>query len=302
MRASVVIATRNNPELVVDAVESILAGTVVPDELIVVDQSDPVSPGVSALAEAHPAVRVLASKRVGLSSGRNDGIAASSGQALVFTDDDVLVDSRWLEHMLAALAGLGERGAVTGRVLAGEAEVAGGKALSLATSPEPAVFEGRMRRDPLSGNSFALLRSVFDACGAFDERLGPGARYPSADDNDFGYRLLRNGYRIQYVPEAIVYHRARRAGRALARTLREYGRGQGGFIAKHALMGDGWMLSRLGTGSLFWLRRMARRPLRERRPRGHGDVRYLLAFFGGAAQWALEDVLCRRPFGPRRTS
>ena len=290
MRASVVIATRDNPELVVDAVESILAGTVVPDELIVVDQSDPVAPEVWALARSHPAVRVVASSRVGQTRGRNDGIAASSAEALVLTDDDVLVDSRWLEHMLGALAVLGEGGAVTGRVLAGEPEVAGGVALSLAPDPEPAVFEGRIRRDPLSGNSFALLRSVFEACGEFDERLGPGSKYPSADDNDFGYRLLRDGYRIQYVPEAIVYHRARRAGRALAGTLRDYGRGQGGFIAKHALMGDRWMLSRLWTGSRFWLRRIARRPLRERRLRGHGDVRYLLAFFGGAANWALDEI------------
>lgn len=290
MKASVVIATRNNPGLVVDAVTSILAGTVVPEELIVVDQSDRIAPEVQALTDAHPGVRVVASSRLGQSSGRNDGVATSTAEAIVLTDDDVLVDPRWLEHLLAALQTLGEDGAVTGRVLAGEPEIEGGQALSLATNPEPAVFEGRIRRDPLSGNSFALLRSVFEAVGEFEERLGPGSRYSSADDNDFGYRLLRDGYRIQYVPEAIVYHRARRAGRALARTHRDYGRGQGAFIAKHALAGDRWMLSRFGTGTMFWLRRMVARPLRERRLRGHGDVRYLLAFLGGAAGWTVDEA------------
>jgi len=54
MTSCVVIATRGNSRLVGDAVRSILAGTVMPDELVVVDQSNPVEPEVWALAEAHP--------------------------------------------------------------------------------------------------------------------------------------------------------------------------------------------------------------------------------------------------------
>ena len=294
MTSCVVIATRGNSLLVGDAVRSILAGTVIPDELVVVDQSDPVEPEVWALAEAHPAVRIVASTSVGLSRGRNEGIAACAAEAIVLTDDDVLVDPHWLEHMLDALAVVGDRGAVTGRVLAGAPEIEGGTALSLATDEQPAVFEGKLRRDPLSGNSMAFLRSVFEACGEFDERLGAGSRYSSAEDNDFGYRLLRDGFRIHYVPAAIVHHRARRAGRALNKTNRDYGRGQGAFLAKHALAGDRWILSRFATATSFWLRRLARRPLRERSIHGHGDIRYLVAFFGGAAGWSLDELVRRR--------
>ncbi|MDX6515367.1 MAG: hypothetical protein QOH73_1033 [Gaiellaceae bacterium] len=285
----VVIGTRGNPELVVAAVDSILAGTVVPDELVVVDQTRPVDPGVRALAEAHEQVRVIDSTSVGLSSARNEGIAATTSDVVAFTDDDVFVDPRWLEEMLAGLERAGPRAAVTGRVVAGPPEVPGGTALSLATGTEPAVYEGLIRRDPLSGNSLAARRQAFDECGLFDERLGPGAPYASADDNDFGYRLLRAGYSIHFLPAAVVVHRAWRAGGSLRKVQRDYGRGQGAFIAKHALSGDAWMRGRFRSATRWWLVRMLRRPLRERGLRGHGELTYLLAFLHAILDWWVHE-------------
>ena len=291
MKASVVIGTRANPTLVLDAVESILAGTLLPDELIIVDQSNPVDSTVLALGALHPIVRVIESTSEGHSSARNEGILASRFDAVVFTDDDVLVDPSWLKEMLDGLEQAGPRAVATGRVLAGPPEVPGGTALSLATDPKPAVFEGQIRRDPLSGNSMAIPRCVFDECGYFDELLGAGGAFNSADDNDFGYRLLRSGYRIHYLPQAVVYHRARRTGRELAKTNWDYGRGQGAFIAKHAFEGDRWIRSRFRTTLRFWVTRFARRPLRERTIRGHGDLTYVLAFLSAAAQWWLRELI-----------
>jgi GT2 family glycosyltransferase len=297
MMTGVVIGTRANPGLVVDAVRSVLAGTLLPDELIVVDQSNPVDSAVLALEALHPIVRVIESTSVGLSSARNEGVRASTVDAVVFTDDDVLVDPRWLEQIVAGLELAGPRAVATGRVLAGSPEVPGGTALSLATDPAPRVFEGQIRRDPLSGNSMAIPRTAFAECGYFDELLGPGGAFNSADDNDFGYRLLRAGYRIHYIPDAVVYHRARRAGRELAKVNWDYGRGQGAFLAKHTLRGDHWTRSRFRTTLRFWATRWACRPLRERTIRGHGELTYVLAFLSAAVQWwlqALPSLLRRR--------
>ena len=49
---------------------------------------------------------------------------------------------------------------------------------------------------------------VFEQVGGFDARLGAGSRFPAADDNDLGFRLLKAGYEIVYAPEPVVYHRA----------------------------------------------------------------------------------------------
>ncbi len=278
-----------------------MSGARLPDRVVVVDQSDPVDPAVLALAVEFGAVEVIESSSVGLARGQNEGIAACKTQVVLFTDDDVLVDREWLGNMVVALQRVGKGAAVTGRVLSGPAEVPDGVALSLATDTEAAVFEGLIRRDPLAGNSMGFFRSTFDEHGGFDERLGPGARFSSASDNDFGYRLLRAGYCIHYIPEAIVYHRAIRAGAALRKVNRDYGRGQAAFLAKHALAGDVWARSRFRTTFAFWLRRLVLRPLRARSIRGHGDVTYLAAFVGGALEWSLVERAARRRPGGSHT-
>lgn len=43
----------------------------------------------------------------------------------------------------------------------------------------------------------------------FDERFGLGAKYPSSEENIFLADLLKRGYKILYLPDVIVYHRAR---------------------------------------------------------------------------------------------
>ena len=133
---------------------------------------------------------VVHANTVGLARAQNEAIRAATSDLVVFTDDDVLVDPEWLAEMTGALAGGGPKTAVTGRVLATEPEGEGGRAIALATDPEPAVYEGRVRRDVLSGNSMGFHRSAFSGIGLFDERLGTGTSFGSASDNDFGYRLL----------------------------------------------------------------------------------------------------------------
>jgi GT2 family glycosyltransferase len=135
----------------------------------------------------------------------------------------------------------------------------------------------------------ALHRSAIDEVGGFDERLGPGTRYHTAEDNDFGYRLLEAGYRIVYVPEAVVRHRAWRSEREFVRLRWTYGRGQGAFYAKHLQLTDHYML-----GRAWWdLRRHAQRiPARIRLQYRRGavaDAVYCTALLSGMAQWLLTE-------------
>jgi dTDP-4-amino-4,6-dideoxygalactose transaminase/GT2 family glycosyltransferase len=297
LSSTVVIATRDNPSLVVDSVRSVLAGAVRPDQLILVDQSELLDAGVAELAQ-DGVVEIIHSKTRGLCVAQNLAIGKAHGKAIVFTDDDVLVDAQWLEEMLLALERGGARAAVTGRVLSTGEEVPGGRAIALATDELPTIHRGEVGRDILSGNSMGFHRSTFDACGLFDERLGSGSRFSSAGDNDYCFRLLDAGYEIHYVPQAVVYHRARRTNPELGAAMRRMGRGQGAFLAKHALAGHSLMRRRLVSTCNWWLRRIATRPWRERSVRGHGDFRYVWAFVRGAAQWWLEERNPRLPSAP----
>lgn len=95
---SVVIPTRNRPELVLRAVESVAAQSYGNLEIIVVIDG-PDTATESALASfGDPRLRVLAlPESRGGSDARNAGIAASKGEWVAFLDDD----DEWLPEKLA---------------------------------------------------------------------------------------------------------------------------------------------------------------------------------------------------------
>jgi glycosyltransferase involved in cell wall biosynthesis len=96
---SVVVPTRDRPELLRAAIEAILAqdyaGDV--DVIVVFDQSEP----DLSLAHDQPSrrVRVITNTRsTGLAGGRNSGIVAATGDYVAFCDDD----DTWLPGKLSA--------------------------------------------------------------------------------------------------------------------------------------------------------------------------------------------------------
>jgi GT2 family glycosyltransferase len=131
----------------------------------------------------------------------------------------------------------------------------------------------------------AIRRSDLAAVGGFDERLGPGTRFPAAEDNDLGLRLLEAGYRIVYDPEAVLYHRTWRAHGERLRVMWNYGRGQGAFFAKHSRLRDPYILRRFVGEVVHGTTAAVRRTWRRRRPPA-GDIVYLTGMVWGAFDWA----------------
>jgi GT2 family glycosyltransferase len=165
-------------------------------------------------------------------------------------------------------------------VLPAEAD---GHVPSVTYRDQPEVFAGRLFADVLYSNNMAIRRQAFDEVGPFDERLGPGSAFPSAEDNDFGYRLLEAGYTIEFVPKAVVHHRGARRGRELTALQWAYGCGQGAFYAKHMSPSDLHMLRRFGRNAAYRLRRMARAVRGE--PAALREGVYLAGLFWGALSW-----------------
>ena len=281
--------------MLTETVASILAGERLPAEIVVADQS--VGPRAALPTAVGVDVVHLELSSVGLSRARNAAIAAARHDVLVFTDDDVLVEPDWLGRLVDALLAAPERAAVTGTVRPGSTE---GHVPSVTYRTEPEVFSGRPFADPLFPNNMALRRQAFDEVGLFDERLGAGGEFASAEDSDFGYRLLEAGYEIAFVPDAVLYHRGVRRGRELVALDWAYGRGQGAFYAKHMSWSDRHMLRRFGRNVAYRLRRLP--------PALRGDrdalrqAIYLVGLLAGAADWwrrygrvADADAMPRRP-------
>ena len=106
MHLSVVICTRNRPDLIGNAVSSVLAQSYADYDVLVVDQSTDDQTGeiVRSLAASHPRLRYLHTQKAGLSRAYNIGIRETTGEILAFTDDDCIAPPDWLERVLGAFA------------------------------------------------------------------------------------------------------------------------------------------------------------------------------------------------------
>lgn len=285
--SSLIICSRNRPQLLLESVRSILAGELVPTEIIVVDQSHEPNLALEALAaERDHNIRYVWSQSVGLSRANNIGVVHAAHAIIGFTHDDVLVSPTWYGELIAALLAAGPRSVVTGQVLPTPNAGAGGFAPSTKVNPTPAIYAGRIGIDVLFPMNMAMERAALAAVGGFDERLGPGTPFPAAEDNDFGYRLLEAGYRICYVPTARLYHCAWRQPRDYLPLRWNYGRGQGAYYAKYFDLHDRYMLRRMAVNfknhCLEGLRR-----IRSQRRLAYGCAIYNLGLLSGAAQWLL---------------
>jgi GT2 family glycosyltransferase len=273
-------------------VAEILAGDDVPAELVIVDQS--AAPSEPIAGDARCRVQHLFTRSTGLARAKNAGLAAASHDLVAFTDDDMTVPPTWYGALVRALVAAGPDAVVTGRVLATAAERRGAFAPSVVVRADAAVYAGRIGTDVLAGGNMALSRRAIAAVGGFDERLGAGSRFPAAEDNDFGFRLLEAGFRIVYEPAALLYHRAWRPGRDYLVVRWRYGRGKGGFYGKYASLGDPYLLRRM-------LRDVGSRVVRFpwfvlRHPwRAAGDPFYVSGVLAGLVDWYVGPHGRRRP-------
>src|SRR5215475_11860315 len=101
---SAVICTRNRPDKIGSAVESIVANTYPNFDLAIIDQSTNGETGakVCGIGERDGRVRYQRMSESGLSRAYNLAIASTTGPIIAFTDDDCLVPSGWIERIVTA--------------------------------------------------------------------------------------------------------------------------------------------------------------------------------------------------------
>jgi GT2 family glycosyltransferase len=285
---SLIICSRNRPQLLYETVVSVLHGRDVPDEIIVIDQSaEPNSVLENLQTERDCTVRYFHNQVAGVGRARNLGIRRAQNDLIVLLDDDMYVAPTWLRALISALLCGGTKTIVTGRVIP-EEQSQKTFTPSLNTQKETEIYRGRIKQDVLYSGNMALYRSNLNAVGMFDERLGPGTAFPAAEDNDLGYRFLKKGYEIVYVPDAQVIHRAWRATRDFLPLRWNYGKGRGAFYAKHLEWRDAYMFQRMVrdirdhlVASLFEARRQ--------REKAMGDATLAIAIIYGVMQWLLTE-------------
>lgn len=90
------------------------------------------------------------------------------------------------------------------------------------------------------GCNMAVRSDLQRAIGDFDPLNCPGSSKDAVfEDIDFIYRAFRQGARMEYRPDILLYHNhGRRSDSDVASLHRKYARGRGSFFAKHIVKGD----------------------------------------------------------------
>lgn len=210
---SVIICTRNRPELLDRCLTSLARLDYGQYEVVVVDNA-PSDRRSQAVAERWGA-RYLVEPQVGLSHARNAGARACSSDIVMFTDDDAIPDSLWVSKLVRPFSDPNVV-AVTGRVVPLTGEDGGaalpdqagdfGPAGICVRKDHPHWFEMAHFGGIGNGNNMAFRREVFARWSGFDTRLGRGAPVASGEEHRAFGELIERGGAVAYTPDAVVRH------------------------------------------------------------------------------------------------
>jgi GT2 family glycosyltransferase/O-antigen/teichoic acid export membrane protein len=245
---SVVLCTKDRPDRLRDALESLLAVEYPRFEILVVD-NNPASGLTGPIVDTFPLdiVRSVDAPRPGLSIARNEGIKNARYDIIAFTDDDVIVDHRWLTGLARGFSRSDRVACVCGMVPSAElltpAQSYFDRRVGWARRCDPAVYDlsDPPSDDPLfplrvaqygTGANFAVRKQVVTDVGGFDECLGVGSPAGGGEDIDMFVRILLHGHVLVRQPSAVVWHRHRRSIEELERQIEDYGLGLGAWITK----------------------------------------------------------------------
>jgi glycosyltransferase involved in cell wall biosynthesis len=240
-KASVVVPTiYRRVELLQRTVECLLDLDYPDFEIIVVDNRVGVDLEPIAPFTTDGRVVIVCERTPGVSAARNAGVAASHGDFIAFTDDDVQVDREWLRALGIGFAQDPQVGAIGGKVRPSELstvaqlwfeEFYGGFTKSL----EPKTWSRELSTsDPLfpyspghfgAGCNMAIRRSTFERTHGFDLRLGAGTMAMSGEDLKMMMDIIFLNEKIAYVPSAQVRHTHRQTAREYREQIFGYGAG-----------------------------------------------------------------------------
>lgn len=257
---SAIICTRNRPDLIGNAVASVLANAYPDFDLLVVDQSgdDRTGAVVRGLMADHPNLRYVHTSTPGLSRAYNIGVRETNGELLAFTDDDCVAPPDWLQTIVGEFSAEPDVDMVQGQVMRPSDVPPSAGDISLLPIPERRRLSRRENfKIYVMGANFAARRPLFERIGGFDEILGGGGPLKSSQDQDFQYRAFLAGSTVLLSPDVTVDHYGIRKRAQWAATLYAYGFGDAAFYFKHIRCGDLSALSMLTR----WLVRMTVREL-----------------------------------------
>lgn len=209
---SVVIVSKDRKKDLIECVNSYLKSSYINLEIIVVDNASK-PPLLSWLPIKYPVVKLITNHtNLGAAEGRNRGLEKSTGEYIIFTDDDAWADKDMIKNLLEAFKEKNDAGIVQPlvydkqkpKMLQGagyDIDLTTGRILAQGVREEDhGQYEG-LREVPMCGCVWMVKRQVFDKIGNYDKEY-----FIPYEDCDFSIRARKAGYKLYCYSLAKTWH------------------------------------------------------------------------------------------------
>lgn len=256
MKTSLIICTRDRAKQLQQCLDKLLrvkrpANDV---EIVIVDNgsSDDTQAVIQGFStKSQMAVVAGFTDRPGLGAARNRGVGLSTGELLVFTDDDCYLEEDYFVNLSRVFdSKICQYG--MGQILLADAEdderVANARVERVSIIPPHTQV---VPAGAVQGANMFFLRKVFDVAGMFNEGMGAGTPFP-CEDIDMAARASHSGFTGARLPGfTIFHHHGRKRGSLDAeKTVASYDFGRGAYYGSLLSSGLGSTWSYWGRDSL----------------------------------------------------
>ncbi|MBU1086386.1 MAG: glycosyltransferase [Candidatus Omnitrophica bacterium] len=168
-------------------------------------------------------------EELGLSGARNFAIEKSTGEYLVFLDDDAAVNVDFLEVLAKRISEYSEVNAFCGKLLDYDQ-----------STPFSVLFHGdkvkslnRWDYQYFMGSAHVLSRKVLEKIGYYDKQFGVGSDYyRGGEETDVFFRLKAGNEKVLYLPDLVFLHPITLPSYSYAYN---YGHAIGAVMTKHCI-------------------------------------------------------------------
>lgn len=207
---SIIIPTRNQLELLKQCIESILAYTDEPYEIIVIDNAstDGTADYLKTIQSRNVRYRIF-ENNLGFAGGTNQGLKIARGKYLLLLNNDTVVTKNWLKNLLHCLDSNDNYGFVgpLTNYISGDQQID----TDYETIADMHHFAEQFNHsDPLKWKTtgrlpaFCLLmkRTLFERLGYLDEAFEIG----NCEDDDYNFRAKLLGQKLVIAGDTFIHH------------------------------------------------------------------------------------------------
>jgi GT2 family glycosyltransferase len=213
-QVSVVLATYNRGQQLIDTIEHVLDNTYPDFEIIVVDQTRNHKPEVTTALMAFQGDRRYRYVQLSIANlplARNVGLRLARGEIIIYVDDDVIVGRDFINQHVRPYYDP-TVGAVGGRIITQgyEPDANGVVSAAVGRLGKYGPLQGHFYKEgpPCKiewgmGCNMSFRRVALEQAGGFDERYKESAKH---EDVDAFVRVRREGYKAVFAPDAQLIH------------------------------------------------------------------------------------------------